>query len=257
MTRRDIPTVTAPSKAAFLWDFRPTVSKASRPGYAASAASKLLKAFAGRENPMKRVLAALAVAVLAASHAAAKERFAVRDHGGFGSTGRLVEMASRFGWESYDADFKFGIDADRHSLSSDSKLKLTITRHDGSTWSTKCKAKDDRQMWANINMLYGKGTSVLVECRVSPREFGDLVGLDAGLVGQPTLVFQAMVRDGRAEAGIQKGFYFLSAAQIEAGELSSFATTEGDPSALGVIFNSAMAPYANHPAYAMAPRFLP
>ena len=136
-------------------------------------------------------------------------------------------------------------------------MKLSIVRRDGSKWSTKCKAKHSDRMWANVNRLYNKGVSVLAECRIPPAEFAKLVKLDKGLVGEPTLVFQAMVKGGEAEAGIQKGFYFLNAAEIEAGELSGYSTREGDPSALSVVFNSAMAPYLNHPAYAMRPRFLP
>lgn len=221
-----------------------------------SAADMLFKAMKGRENPMKRLVAVLALAVLA-SGASAEDRYKVADRGGFGATGRLVEMATRFAWDSYEAVFDFGVEPGGRTVTRDSTLKLTIARRDGSTWSTKCKAKHEDRMWANVNRLYNKGVSVLAECRIPPKEFGKLVGLDAGLVGEPTLVFQAMVKDGRAEAGIQKGLYFLSANEIEQGELASFAVREGDPSALGVVFNSAMAPYANHPAYAMRPRFLP
>lgn len=205
---------------------------------------------------MKRVIVLIALALLA-SGASAADRYHVTDKGGFGSTGRLVEMASRFGWASYQADFDFGLELGKRGVTRDSTLKLTIVRHDGSKWSTKCKAKHADKMWANVNMLYGKGIAVLAECRVSPSAFADLVDLDEGLVGEPTLVFQALVNDGKAVAGVHKGMYFFAAAQIESGELSSFATPDSDPSNLGVIFNSAMVPYVDHPTYAMAPRFLP
>lgn len=221
-----------------------------------SAADMLFKAVKSRENPMKRFIAAVVLA-LAASGASAEDRYEVKDRGGFGSTGRLVEMASRFGWDHYEVDFDFGLEPTQRGITKDSVLKLSITRRDGSSWSTKCKAKKSDRMWANVNRLVNKGVSVLAECRIPPREFARLVKLDEGLVGEPTLVFQAMVKGGEAEAGLQKGLYFLSAAEIEAGELSSFSTREGDPSALSVLFNSAMAPYLNHPAYAMRPRFLP
>lgn len=221
-----------------------------------SAVDMLFTAMKGRENPMKRLVAVLALAVLA-SGASAEDRYEVVDRGGFGATGRLVEMATRFAWDSYEAAFDFGLEPTQRGITRDSTLKLTIARRDGSKWSTKCKAKHGDRMWANVNRLYNKGVSVLAECRIPPKEFAKLVGLDAGLVGEPTLVFQAMVKDGRAEAGIQKGLYFLSVNEIEQGELSSFAVREGDPSALGVVFSSALAPYANHPAYAMRPRFLP
>lgn len=205
---------------------------------------------------MKRVLSLFALAVLA-SGASAADRYRVTDTGGFGSTGRHVEMASRFGWASYKAEFDFGLELGKRGVTRDSTLKLTIVRHDGSKWSTKCKAKHQDRMWANVNMLFGKGISVLAECRVDPSAFADLVDLDAGLVGEPTLVFQALVNNGVASAGVHKGMYFFSAAEIAAGELASFATSESDPSALGVIFNSAMAPYVDHPTYAMAPRLVP
>ena len=206
---------------------------------------------------MKRLLAVLALAVLASGASASEDRYEVKDRGGFGATGRLVEMATRFGWDSYEVNFDFGLEPTQRALTRDSVLKLTIVRRDGSKWSTKCKAKHADQMWSNVNRLYSKGVSIVTECRVSPREFGKLVKLDEGLVGEPTLVFQALVKNGNAEAGLQKGFYFLSAADIEAGELASFATRESDPAALGVVFNSAMAPYALHPAYAMRSSFLP
>lgn len=205
---------------------------------------------------MKRLIAAALLAVLA-SGASASDRYEVKDRGGFGSTGRLVEMATRFAWDSYEVSFDFGLEPTQRNISRDSVLKLSITRRDGSRWSTKCKAKHADRMWANVNRLYNKGVSVLAECRIPPGEFARLVKLDEGLVGGPTLVFQAMVKDGAAEAGIQKGFYFLNAAEIEAGELSTYSTREGDPSALSVVFHSAMAPYLNHPAFAMRPRFLP
>lgn len=206
---------------------------------------------------MKRLIAAVALAVLASGSASAEDRYEVKDRGGFGSTGRLVEMASRFGWDSYEVNFDFGLDQGQRSIAKNSVLKLTINRRDGSRWSTKCKAKNADRMWVNVNRLYNKGVSVLAECRIPPGEFARLVKLDEGLVGDPTLVFQAMVKEGAAESGIQKGLYFLNAAEIEAGELASFSTREGDPSALSVVFNSAMAPYLDHPAYAMRPRFLP
>ncbi len=206
---------------------------------------------------MKRVLIAALLALACLPNARAADRYSLTDKGGFGYTGRHVELSSRFGWASYEAKFEFGLDMGAHSLTRDSVLKLKITRNDGSSWSTKCKAKKDRQMWANINALYGKGVSVLAECRIPPGEFAKLVDLDEGLVGEPTFVFQAMVRDGEAQPGLQKGFYFLAAAEIASGELAPFATMESDPAALGVLFSSAMAPYALHPTYAMAPRYLP
>lgn len=204
---------------------------------------------------MKRSIIALAFLLCAAGSVHA-ERYQVQDEGGFGFTGRRIEFANRYGWKSYKVDYDLDLDVAARRLNRRANLKITITRNDGSTWSYKCKAKDDARMWANVNKMYGKGVSVLTECRVPPKKFAKAVGLDADLVGDPTLVFHVMVNGNEAHAGVQKGFYFEEAGQIEASTMRQYVTLHGDPSELGVLFASRTSPrqYSN---YSMAPRYLP
>ncbi|PCI36863.1 MAG: hypothetical protein COB53_08200 [Elusimicrobia bacterium] len=206
---------------------------------------------------MKRTfITALAFLVCAVGTAGA-ERYHVKDEGGFGYTGRRIEFANRYGWKSYKVDYKLDVDTTKRRLNRRSVMKVEITRKDGSTWKYKCKAKHDAMMWANVNKLYGKGISILTECRIPPRKFAKAVGLDADLVGDPTLVFHVMVKGSEARVGVHKGFYFMEAGQIEASTMRQYATRHGDPSELGVLFASRRAPFRNHPNFAMTPRFLP
>jgi hypothetical protein len=205
---------------------------------------------------MKRSLIALAFLLCVAGSAEA-ERYQVKDEGGFGFTGRRIEFANRYGWKAYKVDYKLDVDVAARRLNRRSQMKVTIVRKDGSEWTYKCKAKNDARMWANINKLYGKGISVLTECRIPPKKFAKAVDLDADLVGDPTLVFHVMIKGGEARPGIQKGFYFEESGQIEASTMRQYVTRYGDPSELGVLFASRMAPYRNHPNFAMTPRFLP
>ena len=187
---------------------------------------------------MRKTLLSFAAVLVLSVSASAAEKYRVKDSGGFGPTGRYIEFASRYGWKAYEVDFKFGVDWDRRVLSEKSKLTVKITKNDGKTWKYKCRAKDRREMWANINKLYGKGISVLTECRIDPKDFGKAVGLDYDLVGEPTLVFQVMIKNEEAEAGVHKGMYFLSAGQIAASPMNQYATKIDDPSNLGVLFSS-------------------
>jgi opacity protein-like surface antigen len=206
---------------------------------------------------MKRMFLALAASVLLAGSASAAERYTVEDTGGFGSTGRFVEFASRYGWNGYRVDFTFGLDLAERSLTRDSKLTLTITRRDGSVWEYKCKASRERdRMWANINLLYSKGVSVMTECSIDPRRMAKAVDMEEDMIGQPTLVFHVMVKDGKATAGVQKGLYFTESGETH-GVMQQYMSRERDPSDLGVLFASALAPYANHPEYAQVPRYIP
>lgn len=195
-------------------------------------------------------------ALFMASGASAADRYSVSDEGGFGATGRHIEFSSRYGWESYAIDYDFGLEMAERRIDRKSSLRLTIRRNDGSSWSYRCRAKDTREMWANINLLYGKGVSVMTECRIDPAKFAKAVGLDADLVGEPTLVFHVMIKEGKAVSGIQKGFYFLAGGQIEASPLSQYATKYDDPSELAVLFASAMAPYQQHPGTLRRPVFV-
>lgn len=191
---------------------------------------------------MKRAAIMLAVMVGLAATAVAGERYTVQDKGGFGRTGRHVEFPSRYGWESYEVDFSFGLERHARALTRRSKLTLKVTMRDGSTWKYRCKASREDEMWANINKLYGKGISILTECRISPKKFAKAVDLDPDLVGDPTLVFHVTVKDGQASVGVQKGMYFVATGDINAGPMRNYAIMQSDPSNLGVIFASAGSP---------------
>jgi len=186
-----------------------------------------------------KTTAAVLLGVLCLASAARAERYSVSDRGGFGTTGRVVELPDRFGWLSYEVKYDFSIDADARRLGDDSKLEITIHKNDGGRWRYRCRASsEDRRMWANINDLYGRGTQVLTECRVDPRHFSRAVGLRAEEVGAPTFVFGVRIVDGKAEPGIQKGFYFLGGSETEGSSMSQYVSSEPDPSDLGVLFNT-------------------
>lgn len=189
---------------------------------------------------MKRLSAAsFAFAVfLLAPGACFAERFSLKDAGDFAPVGYRVEFADRYGWRSYQVQFDFGIDSGTRSLTKDSKLKLEIHRRDGSKWSYACKSSARRDaIYANINFLYGKGISVVAECRIPEKAFAKAVDLDAQDVGQPNLVFQAMIQDGEVSVGAQRGIYFLPGGQLEASELNAYAASN-DPTNLAVVFRS-------------------
>ncbi|HAH08283.1 MAG TPA: hypothetical protein DCM05_17450 [Elusimicrobia bacterium] len=189
---------------------------------------------------MKKTLLALLTLTLAAP--AFAEKYSVTDQGGFGTTGRFIELPSRFGWQSYEVQYDFKLDPSTRRLG-DSKLVLTINKNDGSRWRYRCRTTtDDKTMWANIHPIYGNGTQVLTECRIDPRHFSRAVGLRADEVGEPTLVFAVRIVDGKAEAGVHKGFYFLGGRELEGSSISAYATPEADPSNLGVVFNTAAVP---------------
>lgn len=239
-------------KVRFIWELgnTPASTKSPRhPGVDFWAVSRWKGA------SLRRALWVLALAALALP-ARAEERYSVKDKGGFGSTGRVVELASRYGWDSYELNFDFGVDLAAHGLEKGSKLRLRIIRRDGSDWQYTCKAGPGG-MTGNVNNLYGKGTTVLAECPISPRKFAKALGLDEDLVGEPTLVFQVTINDGKAVPGVQKGIYFVETRDISAGELAPYASPQRDPSNLGVLFSSAMAPYMLHPEFARVPRYLP
>jgi hypothetical protein len=192
---------------------------------------------------MKKTLIALLVVTALAAPALA-EKFSVSDKGGFGTTGRFIELPDRFGWQSYEIQYDFSFDPSSRRLG-DSKLVLTINKNDGSRWSYRCRTTtEERTMWANINPIYGSGTQVLTECRIDPRHFSRAVGLKPAEVGEPTLVFAVRILEGKAEAGVHKGFYFLGGRELEGSSISAYATPEADPSNLGVVFNTAAAPGA-------------
>lgn len=184
---------------------------------------------------MKTLLAVLALSCLSVLNAGA---YSLRDEGGFEPTGQRVEFADRYGWDAYRVDFDFGLDAAGRALTDKSKLTLKIVKKDGSAWEYACRAKGKRPLAANINFVHGKGISVVVECRIAENEFAQAVGLDKEDVGSPSLVFHAIVQDGKVLPGAQKGLYFLPSGQIESSELNAYASSEGDPSNLAVYFRS-------------------
>lgn len=185
---------------------------------------------------MKIVVAVLAVVALLPSLARA-QRYRLRDSGDFAPVGYRVEFADRYGWQGYQADFDFGLRAGGRALTKDSKLTVKITRRDGSTWKYTCKAKGRDPMWANINYLFGRGISVVAECRIPEKKFAKAVGLSPDDVGVPNLVFEATIKDGEVTPGAQRGVYFLPGGQIETSDLATYANAN-DPTNLAVIFRS-------------------
>ncbi|MEK7746509.1 MAG: hypothetical protein AAB576_07580 [Elusimicrobiota bacterium] len=176
------------------------------------------------------------------------ERYTVTDEGGFGNTGRFIEFADRFGWKSYEIKYNLKLDAAGRKVEDGSTLELTINKNDGSRWRYRCRAAaDSKSMWSNVNSLYGQGLSVLTECRIDPRRFARSVDMASDLVGEPTLVFSVVVQEGKARAGVHKGFYFLAANEIESGSMNQYSNKEPDPTNLGLLFNSSAMAYPQHP----------
>lgn len=241
----------------FIWDLRPSDFDTGRHVRKHVDAVKLLEdGSKKRETPMKKSIIALIALFAFSLPASAAGRYRVKDSGGFAPTGRFIEFASRYGWKSYEVDFDFGIDMQTRRLTRRSKLTIKIERNDGSVWKYRCRAKDRNEMWANINKLYGKGISVLTECRIDPKKFARAVGLDYDLVGEPTLVFQVMIKNEDARAGVHKGMYFLAGGQIEASPMNQYATKIGDPSNLGVLFSSKRADERRSARFTISSRYM-
>jgi hypothetical protein len=166
------------------------------------------------------------------------EKYSLKDQGDFMPSGQRVEFADRYGWQTYQVDFNFGLDQGGRYLSTNSKLKVRITKRDGKTWSYTCKAKGGQPLMANINYLFGKGISIVAECRIPEKNFAKAVDMDAQDVGLPTLVFQVVIQDGEVKPGAQRGLYFVPGGQIESSELNAYAANNEDPTALAVVFRS-------------------
>jgi hypothetical protein len=163
------------------------------------------------------------------------EKYSLRDVGDFAPAGHRVEFADRYGWRRYQVDFDFGLDEGSRALTRASRLRVKILKRDGSSWKYACKAKKG-DLGANINFLHGKGISVVVDCRIGRKAFAKAVGLDKDDVGLPTLVFQAMIQDGRVTPGAQRGLSFLPAGQIDSSELNAYVSLNEDPTNLAVVF---------------------
>jgi hypothetical protein len=183
-----------------------------------------------------RSLAAAALALALWPAAARAEHYKLTDTGDFAPAGHRVEFADRFGWASYKVDMKLGLDQSNRALTPDSKLTLRIERRRGRAWTYVCRAKGRGGLTASVNFIYGKGISVLTECRIFEKDFAKAVDLDYQDVGIPTLVFQIMIQDGQVRPGAQRGIYFLPSGQIESSELATYASAGQD--GLAVVFRS-------------------
>lgn len=165
--------------------------------------------------------------------------YSIKDEGGFFPQGHRVEFADRFGWRSYKVEFDFGLDQTGAALTRDSKLKVTVVRRDGRSWTYTCRGKDKEPLSANINYIYGKGISVVADCRIPEKEFAKAVDLHHEDVGLPSLVFQAMIKEGEVTPGAARGVYFVPAGQIASSEINAYAAHNDDPTSLAVVFHSA------------------
>lgn len=158
----------------------------------------------------------------------------VTDAGGFDLSGRTVEFPDRFGWRGYEAEFSFSF-ADDGKLSDSSRLNLAIVRRGGKKWKYSCRASSE-DLAARIVPLGGR-VSVIAECRVSAKAFAKAVDLDAEDVGAPVFVFEAVIENGRARAGGQRGLRFRADAPVAAIDLSPYVASP-DAVGLAVLFRA-------------------
>lgn len=167
---------------------------------------------------------------------ASAEKYSYKEEGDFAPAGHRVEFYDRYGWRSYEVKFSFGLDQSARQLTRESKLELKIKRRKGGSWSYSCRNKGKESIYANINYLFGKGISIVAECRIPEGEFADAVGLHSEDVGQPSLVFHVLVEEGKVAPGAQRGIYFAPGGQIESSELAAYAADHDDPTSLAVVF---------------------
>jgi len=181
----------------------------------------------------------LALAILFLAPAVARaEKYSLHDAGEFQPLGYGIEFYDRFGWRSYQVDFHFDLDIANLTLGRDSRLKLRIDKRGGGHWNYSCKAGGRRRLAANVNALYGQGISVVVDCRIEKRSFAKAVALDPEEVGSPQLVFQALVKNGRALPGAQRGISLRADGPGMAPELRPYVLANDDPAGLAVVFQS-------------------
>jgi hypothetical protein len=83
----------------------------------------------------------------------------------------------------------------------------------------------------------GGRVSVVAECRVKPKAFAKAVDLDAEDVGAPLFVFEAVIENGKARAGGQRGLRFRPDAPVASLHLSAFAASP-DAGGLAVLFRA-------------------
>jgi len=172
--------------------------------------------------------------LLTGAPAFAGERLIVRDTGGFDPSGRTVEFPDRFGWRGYEAEFSFSFDDDG-SLASASRLNIAINRRGGEKWKYSCKATSD-DLTVRIVPLGGR-ISVVAECRVKPKAFAKAVDLDAEDVGAPLFVFEAVIENGKARPGGQRGLRFRPDALPASIDLGAYAASP-DAGGLAVLFRA-------------------
>lgn len=179
---------------------------------------------------MKRILLAALLAVPGLAQAAL---YTITDEGDFVPAGRAVEFSDRYGWDHYKIRFDFSLDGSGRALKEGSQLALTVIKRDGKTWEYRC-----RNIAANVNYMRLHGMSVVAECRIDADSFSRAVGLHRDDVGDPRLVFQAIVQDGQARPGAQCGVYFRPSVRIESHELKDYASRDDAPSQLSLLFRS-------------------
>lgn len=172
--------------------------------------------------------------LLLSSFAFAGERMTVRDAGGFDPSGRTVEFPDRFGWRGYEAEFSFSFDEDGR-LSDASRLNVVIARRGGGKWKYSCRASSE-DLTARVVPLGGR-ISVVAECRVKPKAFAKAVDLDPEDVGAPLFVFEAVVENGKARAGGQRGLRFRPDSPVASVDLSPFAVSP-DAGGLALLFRA-------------------
>lgn len=177
---------------------------------------------------------ALALVALLASPVLAGQRVTVRDAGGFDPAGRTVEFPDRFGWRGYEAEFSFSFDEDG-SLSDSSRLNVVIARRGGGKWKYSCRASSE-DLTARVVPLGGR-VSIVAECRVKPKAFAKAVDLDAEDVGAPLFVFEAVVENGKARAGGQRGLRFRPDAPVASLDLGAYAASP-DAGGLALLFRA-------------------
>lgn len=172
--------------------------------------------------------------LLAGSPAFAGERLTVREAGGFDLTGRTVEFPDRFGWRGYVAEFSFSFDEDG-SLSDSSRLNVVIARRGGGKWKYSCRASSE-DLTARVVPLGGR-ISVVAECRVKPKAFAKAVDLDPEDVGAPLFVFEAVIENGKARPGGQRGLRFRPDVPVASLDLGAYAASP-DAGGLALLFRA-------------------
>ena len=93
-----------------------------------------------------------------------------------------------------------------------------------------------RELTTRVVPLGGR-VSVIAECRVKPRAFAKAVDLDPDDVGAPVFVFEAVIENGQARAGGQRGLRFRPDAPVGSLDLSPYAAAP-DAAGLAVVFRA-------------------